>query len=473
MKTYFTLKLVLVLAVLLSLPACQSFNGLSGEAAKSTALPALSGPRASVLGESALAFKQSSDSSNVSLLPISASTGKIVAGYQPIDVGQTNEYVFSPNREQLAIVSLGAKDCALICLHLLDLRTWKYSIPPVDLSKDSGAYFSNLVFDTQGKKLAMVYNFGNNLSQLVLLDLVQAKVIARSDLNYSPMIDSFTPNGSLAVWGSVARSQQNRIGHAALLDGNNLAVQWQQDFPQVNFGNDILAETLDPASSRFLNPAAVFSLDSSKLYIDLADEPKLMTIDFASQSVSSRVVEPPRSLIERLFDSTAGLAYAKALNGTIKTGLLSADGSYMFVVGQTWHAVKDSSGNINTISTPTGLQVINVNSGALVTSLDTDATDMTLSPDGTRLFLYSWKQYNDVLSLPSTQMMDVKRLAVVNTLPGQYTPSRLLDGKIGWLYESPQPDSTDRLAIYEPAGNKPRSEWSEPNLNIMFWLAVP
>ena len=92
------------------------------------------------------------------------------------------------------------------------------------------------------------------------------------------------------------------------------------------------------------------------------------------------------------------------------------------------------------------------------------------------LFLYSWKQYNDILSMPSTEVMDVKKLAVVSTLQGQYRPARLLDGKIAWLYENPQPDYTDRLAIYDPVVNKPRSErseWSEPNPNVMFWLEVP
>ncbi|MDR3573677.1 MAG: hypothetical protein P4L50_07440 [Anaerolineaceae bacterium] len=473
MMTTFTLKLILGLAVLLSLSGCQSFSGLLGETAKPTALPPLSGPRASVLGESALAFQQSTDTGGVFLTPILAGTGKVVSGYQALDIGQNYDYAFSPNREQLAIVSLGARDCSSICLHVLDLRTWKYSIPAVDLSKDSSAFFSNLVFDPQGKKLAMVYDNGNNLSQIVLLDLVQGKVTARSDINYSPFMDAFTPNGSLAVWGSFQQSQQDTIGHVALLDGNNLTVQWQQDLPQVSYGNDIMTESNDPTIGRYLSPATAFAPDASRLYIVLADTPRLLTIDFTQPSVSSLAIEPRRSLIGRLLDSTAGVAYAKALNGTIKTGLLSADGKELFVLGQTSKAVKDKDGNLTSISTPLGLQVIDVNSGALVSGLSTPATDMALSPDGTMLFLYSWTQYNDVLSIPSTEIIDVKKLAVASTLPGQYTPTRLLDGKIGWLYENPQIDNTDRLAIYDPSGSKLRNTWSEPNTNTMFWLAVP
>jgi hypothetical protein len=476
MKTNFTLKLMLGLAMLLSLPACLSLYGLLGESAKPTVLPPLSGPRASVLGDSALAFQQNSSNSDVFLLPISASTGKIVAGYQPLDIGQNYQYAFSPNREQLAIVSLGASDCASICLHLLDLRTWKYSMPPIDLSKDSSASFSDLVFDAQGKKLAMFFDNGNNLSQLVLVDLVQGKIISKLDVNFSPFIDAFTPNGSLAVWGTVKQSQHNIIGHVAFLDGNNLTVLWQQDLPEVSYGKDIMAENVDPTIGQYLGPATVFSLDASKLYIVLADQPKLLTVDLIRQSVSSMVIEPARSLLERILDSTAGVAYAKSLNGTIKTGVLSADGKLLFVVGQTTQAVQDKNGNWTAVSTPLGLQVIDVNSGTQVSSLTTPATDVTLSPDGTMLFLYIWEQYNDILSMPSTEVMDVKKLAVVSTLQGQYRPARLLDGKIAWLYENPQPDYTDRLAIYDPGVNKPRSErseWSEPNHNVMFWLEVP
>jgi hypothetical protein len=470
MKTNFTLKLMVGLFLLMALPACQSFNGLSEALAVPTA-PPLSGPRASVLGDSALAFQQNRSYYDVNLVPISASTGRIVSGYQPLNIGDNYQYAFSPDREQLAIVSLGAKDCPSVCLHLLNLRTWKYSLPPVDLSKDSSAFYSNLVFDPLGKKLAMVFDNGNNLSQLVLIDLVQGKIISRADVNYSPFIDSFTSNGSLVVWGTVKQSQHALIGHVALLDGNNLALQWQQDLPQVSYGNDIMAESADPTLSRYLSPATAFSLDASKLYVVLADEPKLLTIDFSRRSVSSMPIEPPRSMIERLIDSTAGLAYAKSLNGTIKTGLLSADGKYLFVIGQTWKPAKDKDGNWTSVPTPMGLQVIDVSSGTQVSSLATQATDLALSPDGSMLFLYSWD--NSPLSLPSTELMDVKKLAIVNTLQGQYSPSRLLDGKISWLYEDPLPDNTDRLAIYEPGVNKPRSVWSEPNTNLMYWLKVP
>jgi hypothetical protein len=317
----------------------------------------------------------------------------------------------------------------------------------------------------------MVFDNGNNLSQLVLIDLVQGKIISRLDVNYSPYIDAFTPNGSLAVWGTVKQAQHALVGHVALLDGNNLTVQWQQDLPQVSYGNDIMAESADPTLSRYLSPATVFSLDAGKLYIVLADEPKLLTIDFTRRSVSTLSIESPRSMLERLLDSTAGLAYAKSLNGTVKSGLLSADGKDLFVIGQTWQAVKDKDGNWNSVPTPIGLQVIDVSSGTQVANLATQATDLALSPDGSMLFLYSWD--NSPLSLPSTELMDVKKLAIVNTLKGQYSPSRLLDGKIGWLYEDPQPDNTDSLAIYEPGINKPRSVWSEPNTNVMYWLKVP
>ncbi len=472
MKTHFILKIVLGLAVLLWLSGCQSFSGLPGESANPTALPLLSGPRASVLGDSALAFQQSSSNYQDNLVPISASTGEIVAGFKPLEVGQNYQYAFSPNRELLAIVSQGARDCPSICLHLLDLRSWKYSLPPVELSKDSNVIFYNLVFDSLGQKLAVVFNNGNNLSQLVLIDFVQGKIISKLNINFSPIIDAFTPDGSLAVWGTIKQNQHDMIGHIDLLNGNNLTIQWQQDFPQVSYGNDLIAENVNPPTlSRYLSPAAVFSENSSKLYIVLADAPKLLAIDFTHRSVSSMAVELQRSMLEQLFDSTAGVAYAKSLNGTIKTGLLSLDGKYLFVIGQNWQPVKDKDGNWTSVPKPLGLQVIDVSSGTQLSSLITQATDFTLSPDGSMLFLYSWN--NDTTSQPTTEVVDVNKLVVVNTLQGQYRPTRLLDGTIAWLYENPQLNYTDRLGIYDPGAKKLRSEWSEPDSSDMFWLAVP
>jgi hypothetical protein len=472
MMTNFTLKLMLGFFLLMALPSCQSFNGLPEVLAVPTA-PPLSGPRASVLGDSALAFQQNSSYYDVNLVPISAGTGRIVAGYQPLNIGDSYQYAFSQNREQIAIVSLGSKDCQSICLHLINLRTWKYSMPPINLSKDASAFYSNLVFDATGNKLAMVYNNGNNLNQIVLLDLVQGKIIARANVNYSPNIEAFTPGGSLAVWGVVNQSSTNSIGQVALLDGNTLSVQWQRELPEVNYGNDLAELNGDPTAGRFLSPATAFSPDSSKLYVMLADEPRLLTINFSQRTVNSSTIEPPRSLIERLMDSTAGLVYAKALNGTVKSGVLSADGSYFFVVGQTWHAVKDNSGNWTAAQSPLGLQVIDVNSGTQVLNLATAATDLQLSPDGTLLFLHSWKPYNDIISMPFTEVLDVKKLAIVNRLPGQYQPTRLLDGKIAWLYENPQPDNSDHLAIYMPGASQPLSQWSERYTDVMYWLEVP
>lgn len=176
-------------------------------------------------------------------------------------------------------------------------------------------------------------------------------------------------------------------------------------------------------------------------------------------------------MLEDLLDSTAGVAYAKSLNGTIKTGLLSADGKYLFLIGQTWQAVKDKDGNWTSVPTPMGLQVIDVSNGTQVLSLATQATDLALSPDGSMLFLYSWD--TSTLSLPSTELMDVKKLAIVNRLAGQYQPTRLLDGKIAWLYESPQPDDSDHLAIFMPGASQPLSQWSERYTDVMYWLEVP
>ena len=75
------------------------------------------------------------------------------------------------------------------------------------------------------------------------------------------------------------------------------------------------------------------------------------------------------------------------MNGTHKTGAVSLDGRYLFVVGQQSVATKKDDDEFDMSNIPLGLQVIDTKDGSLVQQFDTQASQVSLSRDGKTLLL--------------------------------------------------------------------------------------
>jgi hypothetical protein len=148
----------------------------------------------------------------------------------------------------------------------------------------------------------------------------------------------------------------------------------------------------------------------------------------------------------------------------MKQAILSPDGSLLYVTGTTGIVRKDRANNWQFDEVPLGLQVIDVAQGREVGQLKSDATEVSLSSDGSLLFLRGWGDHpwTDVLAtknLHILQHIDWQLLFPANTLsggelllgsdqgttalqmkvldPGQFTQIALLKGDGYWITALP------------------------------------
>lgn len=474
MTTKHTLKTLFPFVLGFLLSACQVFNGVAAQtSARSVPLP-LTGSMASAAGASALLLYRNWGSEDTLLAPISADTGQPVAGFAPIDVGTNFVSAFSADRGLLAYISSSTNACPVKCLHLLDLRTWKETIKPLMLSEDDSMW-PIMAFNPSGTLLGVALNIqASPGSQILLVDLSQDKVIRQVKFSSNVQQLSFTPDGSLAVYGNLAPILgKANIMYAALFDGSSLQLIWQQDLDMVSYGDESGLNVADPTQGKFLDPAAVFSPDAARLYVIAADEPRLVTVDFGARSVNNAEIHPPQTWLERLLDSTASVAYAKMLNGASKTGILSQDGKYMYVVGQSYTPVKDQAGNWTAESKALGLQVVDLSNGVEVAKMESQAYSVGLALDGKSILLGGWDNPPVGSSHSWTDLVDPTTYKVTGRLESEILPSRLLDGSQVFLSSLYLDGGTTKLAVYDPGSTTPRSQLKQFNQDDPTWLPIP
>ncbi len=164
--------------------------------------------------------------------------------------------------------------------------------------------------------------------------------------------------------------------------------------------------------------------------------------------------------------------YAKTLNGVTKTAVISPDGQRLYVVGQSTTAVKKSDGNYDMDRQALGLQVVDPASATELAHLDTQATDLSIAPDGKTVFLVSWPQSDTLEGYPKTDILDASTLKIVQTLPGQVQPTRMLNGQPAWLAMEYFSSSDPHLAIYAPGQDNPQAQWKTSDA-YAGWVLVP
>jgi len=282
---------------------------------------------------------------------------------------------------------------------------------------------------------------------------------------------NLTPDGNLAVYGVVPGSSKSELViYAALLDGSNLQVLWEQTLPEIKLSEGDVTDHSDPSLGVYYDPARIFSPDGGKLFIVAADEPTLVTVDFQSRTTSSVKIEPQLSWLQRLFALDIRSAQAKMLNGIYKMGVPSPDGRYLFVVGQQNVATKKEKDEIQVDTVPLGLQVIDVQTGVLVQQFDTKANRLSLSQDGKLLFLNSWEMIGSSERV-WTDVLDLSSWKVTQRFDGTVSPSQLSDGSQVWLVLGANSGSTYSADIYHPGEAFPRAHITRSS--YVDWVIVP
>ena len=458
---------VAMIAALTALTACQpGFAPAVG--APDAPLP-LTGENASRLGAAALTLQEQLGQDQFAIVPILAETGEPVADAQPIALGGEIAYGFSLDRTQMAFLSNRTEGCEKYCLRVIDLIRWEETGQPIPVEKDFSTWFMVPEFASSSPVLPVILNRQTDtVSDVVLVDRSAGVVKAWVDLPANVLQASLTAQGDLAVYGiQTLRDGSGPVAYLALLSGADLSIQWEQTAPEIVFFEGQVDHT-DPTKGRYFEPAAVFAPYGSKLYMVAADQPLLLTVDFAQRSISSAKIEPRTTWLDRVFG--AKTVHAKSLNGISKSGVLSPDGRYLFVVGQETRAKKNERGEYTDERLPQGLRVIDTQDGALLREVDTGAHFVSMAQDGKTVLLSGWT-YDDHGGREWVEVLNTSSWKVTQHLDGYVRPSRLLDGSFALLAVPSGPGSTQKINLYRPGDKAPRSQVT--HTRYLDWIAIP
>jgi DNA-binding beta-propeller fold protein YncE len=397
------------------------------------------------------------------LYPLDPASGQPLPGYPPIALGTQYVDALSPGRRTLAIVKPGS-------LFLLDLSTWQeqaFELPLV-------ANVSAMAFDPRGRQLAVVY--GDRESQILVFDLEQQAVTAQGSLDFHASRLKFTlGNGGLMLYGTLNETPYAESAmssgppRVALLEAGDLSLGWSAELEGVRDGvysRD--GGTLDlsqPDSGMYLYPGLAFAPDRDALYVIHPDQDELTIVDFAAQKVDTLEVRTPLTLLERLLTMTAGVARAKIAQGTTQRAVISPDGQFLYVVGRQNTVQQDDQGNWQINANPLGLQAIRTFDGARLAHVDTQADDLTISPDGRFLYLSSWAEGN-----PWTDVFDTSNQDVIARLDGTLRPVFRMNGEL-LLASSDWNGTSYHTTVVDPNSLAVLADWTGPG--YIAWLSAP
>lgn len=304
--------------------------------------------------------------------------------------GLSGGHAVAPDGRTLITIANHEVSCDLNCypreatLHFIDLAHGEVSASTISFP----TWINGFAFTPDGAELALSYDARQQRPSsgsepvaleytLLVVDVARRAVVRQTSLHFVPTRMAYTPDGrSLLVYGieyGLSSGVNPRV-RVALIDSRDLKVEWELPLPGVRDGY-----YRSEGEEVWWAPALVF--DVSSLYIVHADADELTTVDFARRNTRTVAIEPARSWLERLVLLTAAEAHAKALNGTSKQAVLSADGRRLYVVGRTSTATESEARWRHSTETSLGLKVVDVSNGREISHLATDATGIEWSAE--------------------------------------------------------------------------------------------
>jgi hypothetical protein len=407
------------------------------------------------------------------LYPVDPASGQALPYFKPIPVGKAYNYAFSARADRLAFVAEGGQ------LTLVDLTTWEYEALNLPLPRP--AY--QVTYSPDGERLAVAG--GNRTSSLALIDIGQGTLIAESSLDFLVYQMKFTGDGSgLMVYGSEIQKRftVNEMSPdppwVALMDGSDLSIRWMEALQGVQHGiiptgSAQEAGELDPVEDLhhsgqaiYLLPGLAFAPHRDSLYVAHAGDAMLTVVDFSARQVATHEIHDRISWIERLMSIGAGRARAKVAAGTTLRAAISPDGRSLYVVGQTSSIAEQTGNEIQVQHTALGLQVIDTADGSRRGWYPSDATELSISPDGASLYLRAWGE-----DQPWTEVFDIASGQVKARLEGQYAaPVRGMDGRVLMASSQGLPGDNYRYVIIDPGF---QAVWEWTSQGYLSWVSPP
>jgi hypothetical protein len=314
-------------------------------------------------------------------------------------------------------------------LHLLDLP----SMHDITATLPTQGWVDQAAFSPDEARLALADNHPQEGSTLLFFDAETGSVLASQQLSIRPGLIAFRPGkNQLVVYGQSPGSnpgiQQPPNPHVLLLDLPDLKIAWDHELTGVLSGHWCDANcngSIEQSGFAIWFPAVVVAPDGSVLYVAHADQESLTSIDLSTHTVRTTNLQTASSWLEQLLTLTAQVAYAKGNeNGASLQGVLSPDGSRVYLLAQTFHSTLGANGKWNSNIGYSGLKVVDVKTGHILKQLETHATGLQISPDGDFLFMMNWD-----FPEGETEVVNTKDLQIIKKLAGrQVSLTRRLNG---------------------------------------------
>ena len=464
--------LTLFLIFLLVLTACTA-HPATPQAAPSPSLntsPTTAPATHATFENSLLAVEWKGGSEGNLLAPLDPATGIALPGYTPISVGQSYFHAFSPDRQTLAAVIFPNDTTYNGNLLLIDLPAWKTQTFKLNLH----GWVTAMVFSPDGRRLAIAH--GESTYRLTVFDLEQGVITAQQKTDSFVTRLKFTADGeSLMLYRPAIQNfyTDNELGagppQVLLLDAADLSPRWSAELVGVRDGilpkdEKTVIDLNQPGTAMYLSPALAYAPDRDALYIIHADSEQLTTIDFNAQKVETVEIQTKLSWFERLLSLDASVAYAKVADGTGKQAVVSPDGQFLYVVGVNNASFQDQQGNWQMSQTPLGADIIQTSDGSRVMHIETEAADLSLSPDGRFLYLRNWGANE-----PWTEVFDTSSRQVTARKTGIYaSPALLMNGESLVVSTYSSSETAHHMGIFQPDALAPLLEWTGPH--YIAWL---
>ena len=471
--------LTLFLTSLLFLTACvtpQQSSPAAPQAAPSPvveteAIPVPVKPTAApaTLENSLLAVEWKGGSEGNLLAPLDPNNGLALPDYAPISVGRDYFYAFSPDRYTLAAVTFPNDNTHNGSLLLVDIPAWKTQKFDLKLR----GWVNAMAFSPDGRQLAIAH--GESPHRLTIIDLERGVITAQEKTDSFVMHLKFTADGkSLMLYSPVMQNfSTDEIGgdppQVFLLNARDLSPRWSAQLEGVRDGifpkdEKTAIDFNQPGTAMYLAPALTFAPDRDVLYIVHADSGQLTTVDFGARTVETVEVQDRLSWFEQLLSLTADVAHAKVADGTSKQAAVSPDGQFLYVVGVKNDSFQDQQGNWQMDQTPLGLEIIHTRDGTRLMHIETDASDLSLSPDGHFLYLRNWSEDD-----PWTEVFDTSTRQITAHKVGIYaSPALRVNGELLVVSTYSSNETFHRMGIFQPDGLDLLTEWTGPH--YIAWL---
>jgi hypothetical protein len=120
--------------------------------------------------------------------------------------------------------------------------------------------------------------------------------------------------------------------------------------------------------------------------------------------------------------------------------------------------------------TPLGLEILQTSDGSRVERIETDTTELSISPDGRFLYLRNWGSNQD--NIPWTEIFEISSGQLVtrkSRVSGM--PALLMNGEYLLVSTYSTAETSHHMSVLSPDGSNLLAEWTAPQ--YIWWLTTP